>query len=184
MSLVAGVLRSASYFHLPVSYFPNALQTHKRTQCKRISKRIATALLGHAPPASHSEKNAWVLPERFQRAPPMGTVGNQYTLSFCNSRFSFFESFTVRWSCSLIRPFTRDPQHGEETSCDCNLALAAAGHGLRPCSDLCCPACTSGRNTCDKPAVFSSPEKLAESGKRRELRPRLALDDAALAKQI
>jgi hypothetical protein len=59
---------------LPVSYFPNALRTHKRTHCERMIRTSLAAAGYHGGRHSWNAELSWVPLRPFDRSPPMGTV--------------------------------------------------------------------------------------------------------------
>jgi hypothetical protein len=86
---------------LPVSYFPNALRTHKRTHCERMFDThlllltmvaVTRGRLPGDPPSaaagyhggrhSWNAELSWVPIRTFDRSPPMGTVLTVDRLSF------------------------------------------------------------------------------------------------------
>jgi hypothetical protein len=67
---------------LPVSYFPNALRTHKRTHCERMIRTSLAAAGYHGGRHSWNAELSWVPLRPFDRSPPMGTVLTVDRLSF------------------------------------------------------------------------------------------------------
>jgi hypothetical protein len=138
---------------LPVSYFPNALRTHKRTHCERMIRTSLAAAGYHGGRHSWNAELSWVPLRPFDRSPPMGTVLTVDRLSFSRSGLPTF-THGLHTSADIHPWFAHVCRHSPNV-CTRLPTFTRCVHTSADIHPMCAHVCRHSPNVCTMLALGS-----------------------------